>query len=197
MFKERAIVFIDGNNLYNGLKACYGIDRLELGGFCKHIIKDRLLMGIYYADANFLQNRGKENYNKQQEYFADIKRLKNLRFLKGYYNSKTNPPTEKLADVFLATNMVDLCHRAQFDIAYLVSGDSDYIPAVDIVIREGKKVMNVYFDNNTRNSYNLRSHCQGRFKNITATIAFQYKWTQNTNPEPCGSGDSTSIGSPV
>ena len=29
----------------------------------------------------------------------------------------------KLADVYLATDMVDLCHRDQFDIGYLVAGD--------------------------------------------------------------------------
>jgi hypothetical protein len=29
-FKERAIVFVDGNNLHRGLRKCYGIDRLEL-----------------------------------------------------------------------------------------------------------------------------------------------------------------------
>ena len=28
--KERAVVFVDGNNLHRGLRKCYGIDRLEL-----------------------------------------------------------------------------------------------------------------------------------------------------------------------
>jgi len=174
--KERAAVFIDGNNLYSGLRDCYGLERLELEGFCKHIIQDRDLVGIYYADAPFVQGFGSNNYGTQQKYFAYLKNVKGLIFLKGYYNTRTRPPTEKLADVFLATYLVDLCHRDQFDIAYLVSGDSDYIPAIDVVVREGKKVMNVYFDNAKRKSYNLRTHCQNLFKNITGTIANQYKW---------------------
>ncbi len=107
---------------------------------------------------------------------------------KGYFNRKTTPPTEKLADVYLATYMVDLCHRDQFDIAYLVSGDSDYSPAVDIVIREGKRIINVYFDTPRRNSYGLRSHCQGAFKNITRAIAEQYRWEANKKPESYDSG---------
>lgn len=188
--RERAIVFIDGNNLYNGLKDCYGIERLDLKPFCQHIIQERILIAIYYADANFIQQRGEDNYNCQQAYFSYIRKTigKDLIFLKGYYNDKTSPPTEKLADVYLATSMVDLCHRDQFDIAYLVSGDSDYIPAVDIVVREGKRVINVYFDTSKRKSYSLRFHCKGFLKNITRTIAEQYKWEQNKKPEPFDSG---------
>lgn len=177
MSNERAIVFIDGNNLYNGLRHCYGIERLDLEPFCKHIIQNRELIAIYYADANFVQEWGTNNYNRQQAYFSYLRKIPKLVFLEGYYNTKTNPPTEKLADVYLATAMVDLCHRDQFDIAYLVTGDADYAPAVDIVVRNEKKVLNVYFDKSKRRSYILRKHCQGRFKNITRSIAEQYKWS--------------------
>jgi uncharacterized LabA/DUF88 family protein len=41
---------------------------------------------------------------------------------------------------------VDLCHRDEFDIAYLVSGDADLAPAVDIVVSHGKQVINVYLE---------------------------------------------------
>lgn len=195
MNKEKAIVFIDGNNLYRGLKDCYGIERLDLEPFCNHIVQNRQLVAIYYADANFIQSRGTDNYNKQQAYFSYIRKIKNLRFCKGYFNKWTNPPTEKLADVHLATHMVDLCHRDEFDYAYLLSGDSDLAPAVDIVMREGKRVIIVYFDTVRRNSYGLLGHCQGSFKNITKTLAEQYQWPpvpQKEKPEPLGSGDLTS-----
>lgn len=65
MYRDRAIVFIDGNNLYNGLRDCYGIERLDLEPFCKHIIKDLQLIDMYYADANFIQSRGPDNYARQ------------------------------------------------------------------------------------------------------------------------------------
>src|SRR3989338_8471275 len=68
MFK-RAIVFIDGNNLYGGLRDCYGIERLDLEPFCKYLIQNRQLVAIYYADANFIRERGEDNYNRQQAYF--------------------------------------------------------------------------------------------------------------------------------
>lgn len=174
--KEKAVVFIDGNNLYKGLRDCYGIERLDLEPFCKSIIQDRELVGIYYADANFIRKFGSSNYDRQQKYFSYIRKIKKLTFCKGYFNTNTKPPTEKLADVALASYMVDLCHRDIFDVAYLVSGDNDLSPAVDIVVREGKRVINVYFNIARRNSYGLRRHCQNFFKNITLSIATEYKW---------------------
>jgi uncharacterized LabA/DUF88 family protein len=176
MLKERAIVFVDGNNLHNGLKDCYGIERLDLLPFCRHIVQNRELEAIYYADANFISEFGHDNYARQQAYFSYIRKIKELVFCEGYYNKMTKPPTEKLADVYLATSMVDLCHLNKFDMAYLVAGDSDYVPAVDVLIRMNKRVMNVYFDTIKRNSYNLRKHCRGLFKNITRSIAEGYKW---------------------
>jgi uncharacterized LabA/DUF88 family protein len=190
--RERAIVFIDGNNLYNGLRDCYAIERIDIESFSHLIIQDRELEGIYYADANYIQSVNPNSYSRQQEYFTYIRNIKGLIFRRGYYNKHTKPPTEKLADVFLATDMVDLCHRDKFDHAYLVAGDSDYNPAIDIVVRQGKKVMNVYFDTPRRNSYGLRGHCQG-FKNITQQIAEQHKWEPKVKPGPFrGPGDLTS-----
>lgn len=178
--KERAIVFVDGNNLYRGLKTCYGIERLDLEPFCRHIIQDRELRAIYYADASFIQERGPENYRRQQAYFSHIRRIKGLIFRRGYYSEWATPPVEKAVDVYLATDMVDLCHRDEFDVAYLVSGDSDLTPAADILVRQGKHIINVYMDHRKRNSYALRAHCKGNFKHITQAIAEQFAWKPPT-----------------
>ena len=86
------------------------------------------------------------------------------------------PPVEKAVDVYLATDMVDLCHRDEFDVAYLVSGDADLAPAVDIVVARGKRVVNVYLNHPRRNSYALRAHCQGKFREVTRTVAERYQW---------------------
>ena len=170
------MVFVDGNNLSKGLKLCYGIERLDLEPFCRHLVHDRELKAIYYADANFLQERGLENYRRQQAYFSRIRRIKGLIFRKGYYSKWTTPPVEKAVDVYLATDMVDLCHRDEFDVAYVVSGDADLAPAVDIVMGRGKEVINVYLNRPQRNSYALRAHCQGHFREITRTVAERYQW---------------------
>lgn len=195
--RERAIVFVDGNNLYMGLKDCYGIERLDLEPLCKFLVWQRELRAMYYADANFLQERGQDNYRRQQAYFSYIRGVKGVIFRSGYYSRWTTPPVEKAVDVYLATDFVDLCHRDEFDIAYLVSGDADLAPAVDIVVRQGKRVINVYLDHPRRNSYALRRHCQGAFKHLTRSIAEQFQWKPSAGdtkvkPEPFGSGDPRS-----
>lgn len=179
---ERAIAFVDGNNLSAGLRECYGIERLDLGPFCQHVVEPRELRRIYYADANFLQERGKDRYARQQAYFSAIRRIRGLIFRQGYYSRWTEPPVEKAVDVYLATDMVDLCHRDEFDVAYLVSGDRDLAPAIDVVLERGKQVINVYLDHPRRNSYTLRRHCQGLFREITRTVAERYQWVPRSAP---------------
>lgn len=54
---------------------------------------------------------------------------------------------EKAVDVKLAVDMIVL--KDNYDIALVVSGDQDYVPAVQVVKDYGKKVVNVAFE--TRN----------------------------------------------
>ena len=50
---------------------------------------------------------------------------------------------EKAVDVMLATDLIML--REIYDVAILVSGDQDYVPAVQVVKDAGKTVVNVAF----------------------------------------------------
>ncbi|KJU82632.1 hypothetical protein MBAV_005174 [Candidatus Magnetobacterium bavaricum] len=51
---------------------------------------------------------------------------------------------EKTVDVKLATDMIML--RDIYDIAVIVSGDQDYVPAVKVIKDSGKHVVNVSFE---------------------------------------------------
>lgn len=50
---------------------------------------------------------------------------------------------EKAVDVKLATDLLEL--RNVYDLAIIISGDQDYVPAVQIIKDSGKKVVNVVF----------------------------------------------------
>lgn len=52
--------------------------------------------------------------------------------------------TEKAVDVKLATDLIML--RDIYDVAVIVSGDQDYVPAVQVVKDAGKTVVNVAFE---------------------------------------------------
>jgi len=60
-------------------------------------------------------------------------------------------------DINMAVDMVERACSNDFDVAVLVSGDGDFVPAVKAVQRKGKAVENVYFKNSS--SRNLKNHC--------------------------------------
>lgn len=53
--------------------------------------------------------------------------------------------SEKAVDVKLATDLLEL--RSIYDVAIIISGDQDYVPAVQIIKDSGKRVVNVVFRN--------------------------------------------------
>jgi uncharacterized LabA/DUF88 family protein len=62
---------------------------------------------------------------------------------------------EKAVDVLLAVDMVVMAARDQFDVAYLLSSDGDFTPAVEAVRAHGKKLFAVSLSHGGR----LRSVC--------------------------------------
>lgn len=52
---------------------------------------------------------------------------------------------EKGVDILLATDMIKGGFQNRFDLALLVSGDADYVPAVELVQTLKKEVINVHF----------------------------------------------------
>ena len=48
--------------------------------------------------------------------------------------------TEKRVDVSIAVDMVTMAYGGQYDVAYLLSADGDFVPAVEAVKKLGKKV---------------------------------------------------------
>jgi uncharacterized LabA/DUF88 family protein len=47
----------------------------------------------------------------------------------------------KRVDIQLSTEMLGHAHRGNYDLAILVAGDEDYVPLVEAVQREGKRVV--------------------------------------------------------
>ena len=68
---------------------------------------------------------------------------------------------EKGVDVLIAVDLVDLAEKDEYDIAILVSGDSDLVPAVKLVVFKGKKIINGYFE--LSSGKELRDACSSQF----------------------------------
>ena len=64
--------------------------------------------------------------------------------------------------IYMAVDMVVGAFRNNFDIALVISGDGDFVPAVKAVQSENKRVENIYFKNSS--SRNLKKCCDSSIK---------------------------------
>jgi len=140
---DRVIVFIDGANLFFS-----SIDRklptnIDFGLFAKTICgKDRKLIRAYFYDAPLKQEENADRYSRQQSFFDSLRRTDYLELVLG----RIERGRQKGVDVHLAVDMIKFASSNVMDTAILVSGDSDLVPAVDLVKSIGKHVEVHFFD---------------------------------------------------
>ena len=165
---KKIVLFIDGSNFYYGLKSIYGEDKhlsnfnfLRLGEILAG--KDRDLLRIFYYNAPLDYEASPESYAKQQKFFEKIKTMDRTRLILSRLQKRKIKGTTKHYyvvkgdDIHIAVDMVKGAYEGTFDVAILVSGDGDFVPAVDVVQERGKSVENAYFENSL--SWHLKQEC--------------------------------------
>ena len=170
--KERVIVYVDGFNFYFGLKES-GFERylwLNTQELVKRLLKpNQDLVHIKYFTALVTNNTDKRL--RQKTYFQALSSLKDLTVYYGKFQNQEkkcgvcgNTYTdygEKMTDVGIATQILKDAFQDKFDMAMLISGDTDLIPPIRIVNEEikGKRVF-VAFPPNRSNDH-VRSVASG------------------------------------
>ncbi|MEK7075846.1 MAG: NYN domain-containing protein [Patescibacteria group bacterium] len=150
----RAIVFIDGNNFYNKLKELCGNEKryrlsdFDYAAFSKRLVKDDELVEVrYYLGALKRQGDDKTEkmYADQQRFFAKLQKL-NVKIILGQIIQHPDKSFhEKGVDVRIAVEMIRLARENRYDIAYLISSDTDLVPAVEEVLKFNKALHYVCF----------------------------------------------------
>ena len=163
--QERAIVYIDGFNLFFGLKSsvsetvkskrlpkrCYWLDLQKIA---QHLVQDRELVSVKYFTARI---KGNDEKRQRQKTFLDAIQhyCDKLTIYEGRYLLRemmcgrcrtvtkdilcpkcrfvNHLPEEKKSDVNLASQMLKDAFENSFDVAYLISGDSDMVPPIEII----------------------------------------------------------------
>ncbi|MFN3598846.1 MAG: NYN domain-containing protein [Aquificaceae bacterium] len=161
MNHERIVIFIDGSNLFHAIR--YLNIRIDYQRLLEFLREDRRLIRAYFYGAVPQEKDLKKNspewesYIKQRRFLEElslqgikVKLAKLRRLPSGEY-------VEKEVDIMLATDMLSMAYMNVFDIAVLVSGDSDFSYTVEEVQRLGKRVENVSFKRTS--SYHLRKVC--------------------------------------
>ena len=141
---KRIIGYIDGFNLYFGLKSkgwkrYYWLDMWQLA---ENLIRQGSLVGVKYFTACVRANPPKEA--RQQAFLGALRTHRpSLEIIYGHYLLKNwqcrkcaavwRSSEEKKTDVNIATQMLSDAFRDKFDTAFVISGDSDIAPPIELI----------------------------------------------------------------
>lgn len=138
---ERMIGYIDGFNLYFGMKAkgwtrYYWLNPQKL---CQNLLKkNQTLVSTKYFTARVTSPPDK--HRRQSTYLEALRTLRDFHIFFGKYqlnrwqctacNAEFNIPNEKMTDVNLAVEILTDAFQDKFDVALIVSADSDLVPPI-------------------------------------------------------------------
>lgn len=146
--EDRVAIFIDGSNLYHALRSNLGRYDLNFAEFANKLCGPRRLFRTYYY--NVLQDPSQrvEGHREQQDFLNALRETPYLEVRLGGTKLAQGIPVEKGIDVMLATDLLHFAWIDLYDIAVLVSGDSDFAYALQAVKNMGKHVEVAYFESN-------------------------------------------------
>jgi len=146
--EDRVTVFIDGSNLYHALQSKFGRHDLIFSEFVSKLCGSRYLFRTYYY--NVLQSpvQRVEGQREQQEFLNALRETPYLEVRLGGTKLAQGIRVEKGIDVMLATDLLHFAWINLYDIAILVSGDSDFAYALQAVKNMGKHIEVAYFETN-------------------------------------------------
>lgn len=159
---KKAFVFIDGSNLYYRTKSIadfyakenkieYSLSHFKFKEFCQWLVDGNDLKEIHYYIGQVIRHPFK-NSDKVEKMYADQQRLAGYLQAEGIavkFGKLMKDPVrpgsyhEKGVDVQIAVEMIRFARQDKYDVAYLISSDTDLVPAVQEVKDLGKEVIYV------------------------------------------------------
>jgi uncharacterized LabA/DUF88 family protein len=150
-YTERAMVFVDGNNLYHSLRENGWRTWTDIGLLAERLAGNRTLVHIYYYNAP--PPGSKPHTEKGNAYLSRVKRTPHVTFRSSWLQATEKADEygryqsyrEKGCDTAITTDMVSLAANDEYDTAIIVASDGDYAPAARTLRGYGKCVEVVYF----------------------------------------------------
>ena len=138
---DRICIYIDGSNLYHGLREYYKRTNIDLGKLTDRLVgPDRKLIRAYYYNAPVRGGQGTPRAKNQQRFFEGLRRIPYFDVRLGRLEPRGTTYVEKGVDIALAIDMYSMAVKDIYDTAVLVSCDADFAKAVDAVRDTGKHV---------------------------------------------------------
>ena len=155
----KAMIFVDGENLTIRFKEILGEKTPEAHvnymrdvyvwskyANIPHHINCEVIRKYYYTAV-----QGDDN--KQKEV---IRCLKEIGIESPMIFKKPKGRSSKRVDITLGTDMLSHAQKGHYDIAILVAGDDDYVPVVNAVKSEGRRVVLWFFEESKGLSNHLK-----------------------------------------
>lgn len=183
----RTYVYVDGFNLYYGIK--YTQHKwLDIRKFCQLTLPDNEIVRIRYYTALVTCNpNDPEQQKRQKTYWRALQTIPELSIHKGHFlrHARRLPlarpqpgmpdhvevirTEEKGSDVNLATHLLWDGVRNEYEVAVVISNDSDLLEPIKIVRRELGKTVGIINPHPSRPSVELRKNCDF-FRDISRRI---------------------------
>lgn len=160
--KPRTCVYIDGFNLYYGALRKSSYRWLDLDAFCRLLLPKNDVQQIKYFTARVQPRPGKGGTAlRQQTYLRALATLASVEVYFGHYLAHVRRmplaapgggvlvdaagkvqfadvlhEEEKGSDVNLASHLINDGHRGEFDVAVVITNDSDLTTPIELVTRD-------------------------------------------------------------
>src|SRR2546427_4567029 len=162
MKPERSLILIDGSNFYFKLRDIHlhKLLTFDFTRFAQSLTgKSTLVNATYYVGKVRTDGTAKtqELFNNQRKLLAHLRKHK-FRYSLGYLLKSDGVFHEKGVDVNIAVDMLVATYENLADTIFLVSSDTDLIPAIQKTQQKGKK--DVYVGFSHKLSYALVANCQ-------------------------------------
>ncbi|MDZ7802121.1 MAG: NYN domain-containing protein [Trueperaceae bacterium] len=146
--QRRVAIFIDGSNLYNGMRENLQNTRVNLGELIQQLRGDRYLVRCYYYNAPLTDDYGEDLRDGQTRFFESLRRIPYVTVRLGRLHRRHDGSlVEKGIDVSIAVEALGLAYEDAYDETVIVSGDGDYVELVEAIKRRGKQVEIAMFRN--------------------------------------------------
>lgn len=155
--KKKVAVFIDGSNFYFKLKTLVP-HKMDLIHYrYRDLIKNYLnadetisyigyYVGVVRDDGKHKNSaKAQELRRHQQQLFAELGKQK-VNVVRGYLLDYEGRFMEKGVDVRLAIDIVTMAYEKQYDTAFVVSSDTDLIPAIQKAQSRKREVVHIGFE---------------------------------------------------
>jgi len=191
MSNKKVIFYIDGLNVYQGLKELrlrkyYWLNYLDLA--TSLLSQGEKLEQVKYFTSFTIKRHNPDRHLRQLNYIAALRTLDKSKFKiifgKHHWNYKycnqcgyrTLDFKEKRTDVSIASEIFRDAHSGNVDVVKLISADSDYVPILRTILELFPDIEIEVLFSPGRKSETMKRHCH-RYMDIFRTVIGQSQFS--------------------